>query len=212
MIDLVELVNSVAKGDVPTTVELTREVLDAQIPAKEILDKGLVPAMDIVGSQFAKSEIFLPELLMAADAMKAALELLKPELSKKGGGSYIGKYVIGTVEGDVHDIGKNIVIVMLEGNGWEVTDLGIDVAPEKFCEAAEKGNFDILGMGAYVTLSMPKVAETMQALKDAGVRDRVKIMVGGVPVTQAYADQIGADAYGETAVDAVIKAKSLIRM
>lgn len=211
MIELVELVNSVAKGDVPTTVELTRKVLGAQIPAKEILDNGLVPAMDIVGSQFAKSEIFLPELLMAADAMKAALELLKPALSKKGGSFYIGKYGIGTVEGDVHDIGKNIVIVMLEGNGWEVTDLGIDVAPEKFCEAAEKGNFDILGIGAYVTLSMPKMAETMQALKDAGVRDKVKIMVGGVPVTQSYADQIGADAYGETAVDAVIKAKSLIR-
>ena len=211
MIELVELVNSVAKGDVPTTVELTHKVLGAQIPAKEILDNGLVPAMDIVGSQFAKSEIFFPELLMAGDAMKAALELLKPELSKKGEGSYIGKYAIGTVEGDVHDIGKNIVIVMLEGNGWEVTDLGIDVAPEKFCEAAEKGTFDILGIGAYVTLSMPKMAETMQALKDAGVRDKVKIMVGGVPVTQAYADQIGADAYGETAVDAVIKAKSLIR-
>ena len=211
MINLVELANSVAKGDVSTAAELTGKALDAQIPAKEILDKGLVPAMDMVGSQFAKSEIFLPELLMAGDAMKAALGLLKPELSKGGGGSYVGKYVIGTVEGDVHDIGKNIVVMMLEGGGWEVTDLGIDVTPGEFCEAAGKGKFDIIGIGAYVTLSMPKIAETMQALKDAGLRDRVKIMVGGVPVNQAYADRIGADAYGETAVDAVIKAKRLIK-
>ena len=211
MINLVGLANGVAKGDVSTAAELAGKALDAQIPAKEILDKGLVPAMDIVGSQFDKSEIFLPELLMAGDAMKAALELLKPELSKGGEGSYIGKYVIGTVEGDVHDIGKNIVAMMLEGGGWEVTDLGIDIAPKEFCEAVEKGNFDIIGIGAYVTLSMPKIAETMQALKDAGLRDRVKIMVGGVPVNQTYADQIGADAYGETAVDAVIKAKGLIR-
>ena len=211
MINLVELANSVAKGDVPTAAELTGKALGAQIPAKEILDKGLVPAMDVVGSQFARSEIFLPELLMAGDAMRAALELLKPELSKGGGGSYIGKYIIGTVEGDVHDIGKNIVVMMLEGGGWEVTDLGIDVTPEEFCEAAGEGDFDIIGIGAYVTLSMPKIAETMQALKDAGLRDRVKIMVGGVPVNQAYADKIGADAYGETAVDAVIKARSLIK-
>lgn len=210
MIDFAELVNTVAKGDVSKTVELTRQVLDAQIPAREILDNGLVRAMDIVGDQFAKSEIFFPELLMAGESMKAALELLKPELSRRGG-SYIGKYVIGTVQGDVHDIGKNVVIMMLEGNGWQVTDLGIDVAPERFCEAVEKGNFDILGIGAYLSLSMPEIAKTIEALKQAGLRNKVKIMLGGVPVTQAYADQIGADAYGETAVDAVVKAKSLIK-
>ena len=128
----------------------------------------------------------------------------------KGKDIYIGKYVIGTVQGDVHDIGKNIVIMMLEGNGWEVTDLGIDVPPQQFCEAIAQDDYDILGIGAYVSLSITQMETTIKALKEAGLRDRVKIMVGGVPVTQAYAEQIGADAYGETAVDAVIKAKSLI--
>jgi len=210
MINLIELVNTVAKGDVSKTAEFTRKALDDQISAKEILDNGLVQAMDIVGDQFAKSEIFFPELLMAGEAMKAALELLRPELSKKEG-AYIGKYIIGTVQGDVHDIGKNIVIMMLEANGWEVMDLGIDVAPERFCEAVMNGDFDILGMGAYVSLSTPQIEATIKALKDAGLRDKVKIMVGGVPVTQAYADQVGADAYGETAVDTVTKAKKLIK-
>ena len=210
MIDLAELVNTVAKGDVSKAAELTRKALGDQISAKEILDNGLVQAMDIVGDQFTKSEIFFPELLMAGEAMKAALELLRPELSEREG-AYIGKYVIGTVQGDVHDIGKNVVIMMLEANGWEITDLGIDVGPEKFCEAVKDGDSDILGMGAYLSLSMPQIEATIKALKDASLRDKVKIMVGGVPVTQAYADQVGADAYGETAVDAVIKAKSLIR-
>lgn len=210
MVDLVELINSVVKGDVPKAVELTRQALNVQIPAKEILENGLVRAIDIVGDQFAKFEIFFPELLMAGEAMKETLELLRPELSKREG-SYIGKYVIGTVQGDVHDIGKNIVIMMLEGNGWEVTDLGIDVSPKQFCEAVKKGDYDILGIGAYVSLSMPGMETTIKALKKAGLRDKVKIMVGGVPVTQAYADRIGADAYGETAVDAVIKAKKLIK-
>ena len=209
MEDLSKLVDYVANGDIEKTVELTQKALDANIPAKEILDDVLVRAMDIVGDWFTKSEIFFPELLMAGEAMKEALEILKPELSK-GKDIYIGKYVIGTVQGDVHDIGKNIIIMMLEGNGWEVTDLGIDVPPQQFCEAVAEGDYDILGIGAYVSLSMSQMAATIKALKEAGLRDRVKIMVGGVPVTQAYADQIGADAYGETAVDAVIKAKRLI--
>lgn len=141
--------------------------------------------------------------------MKASMELLQPELTKKEG-SYVGKYVIGTVQGDAHDIGKNIVIMMLEGSGWDVNDLGIDVSPEKFCEVIKKGDFDILGLSALLTFSMPKQAETINALKTAGLRDRVKIMVGGVPVTQPYADQIGADAYAKNAVEAVTKAKSLM--
>jgi corrinoid protein of di/trimethylamine methyltransferase len=209
MLHIDELVNCVVKGDVDRAVKLTQEILEAKTPVKEILDKALVPAMDIVGDQFAKSEIFFPELLMAGEAMEEALEVLKPQLSK-GKDVYIGKYVIGTVQGDVHDIGKNIVIMMLEGNGWEVTDLGIDVPPQQFCEAIAQGDYDILGIGAYVSLSIPQLETTIKALKEAGLRDKVKIMVGGVPVTQAYADQIGADAYGETAVDAVMKAKKLI--
>ena len=209
MLYIDELVSCVVKGDVDKAIKLTQETLDAKTPVKEILDNALAPAMDIVGDQFAKSEIFFPELLMAGEAMKEALEVLKPKLSK-GKDVYIGRYVIGTVQGDVHDIGKNIVIMMLEGNGWEVTDLGIDVLPQQFCEAVAQDDYDILGIGAYVSLSITQMETTIKALKEAGLRDRVKIMVGGVPVTQAYADQIGADAYGETAVDAVMKAKRLI--
>lgn len=207
--DLEELCSSAMKGDVGRALELTQRVLDAGIPAKEIMDKGLVRAMNIVGDGFARSEIFFPELLMAGAAITACLQPLKQEFLK-GRISYVGKYVIGTVQGDVHDIGKNIVIMMLEGNGWEVTDLGIDVPPEKFCEAVKEGNYDIVGIGAYLSMTLPKMAETIEALKETGLKDRVKVMVGGVPVTQGYADKIGADAYGDTAVTAVIKARSLI--
>lgn len=209
MFDFVELVNSVAEGEVSKAGELTGKALDAQIPAKEILDNGLLPAMDIVGNSFEKGEIFLPELLMAGDAMKASIALLRPELAKKGA-SYTGKYAIGTIKGDLHSIGKSIVIMMLEGNGWEVVDLGTDVSPEKFCEVIEKGDFDILGLSALLTFTMSKMAETVSSLKAAGLRDRVKLMVGGAPVTQPFADHIGADAYARDAVEAVAKAKTLI--
>lgn len=207
--ELSEIVNAVTEGEVSKARELTGKALDAQIPAKEILDKGLLPAMDRVGSSFERGEIFLPELLMAGDAMKAAIELLRPELARKGA-AYIGKYVIGTVQGDLHSIGKSIVSMMLEGNGWEVVDLGTDVSPERFCDVIEKGDFDILGLSALLTFSIPEMGETVSALKAAGLRDRIKIMVGGVPVTQSYADQIGADAYAKDAVEAVAKAKSLV--
>jgi 5-methyltetrahydrofolate--homocysteine methyltransferase len=179
------------------------------VPAKEILDNGLLPAMNQVGSDFENCEIFLPELLMAGDAMKASIELLRPELASKGA-SYTGKFVIGTVEGDLHDIGKNIVILMLEGNGWEVTDLGIDIQPQRFCDEIKKGNYDIVGLSSLLTFTMPKIAETINILKEAGLRDKVKIMVGGVSLTQSFADQIGADAFARDAVEAVVKARVLL--
>lgn len=207
--NLAEIVNAVTEGDVSKAAELTYKALDARIPAKEILDNGLLPAMDRVGGSFEKGDIFLPELLMAGDAMKASIELLRPELAKKGA-AYIGKYVIGTVQGDLHSIGKSIVIMMLEGNGWEVVDLGTDVSPEKFRDVIEKGDFDILGLSALLTFSMPEMGETISALKAARLRDRIKIMVGGVPVTQSFADQIGADAYAKDAVKAVAIAKGLL--
>ena len=210
MRELDELINSVIDGSIDRTLTLTRQALDGNIPAKEILDSALEKAMNTIGDRFARQEIFFPELLMAGEAMKEALNLLKGELSKDRG-AYLGKCVIGTVQGDVHDIGKNIVIMMLEGNGWDVTDLGIDVPPEQFCQAVADGDFDIVGIGAYVSLSLPNMEKTVLALKEAGLRDRVKIMVGGVPVTQAFADQIGADAYGETAIEAVTKARDLIK-
>ena len=209
MFDFAELVNSVVEGDVSRAAELTRKALDAQISAKETLDNGLLPAMDRVGSSFEGGEIFLPELLMAGDAMKASIKLLRPELAKKGA-SYAGRYAIGTVQGDLHDIGKNIVILMLEGNGWDVIDLGTDVSPEQFCDFIKKSDFDILGLSALLTFTMPMMAETISNLKEAGLRNKVKVMIGGAPVTPSFADQIGADAYARDAVEAVALAKSLL--
>lgn len=208
--NLTEIVNSITEGNVAKAQELTREALDGQISAKEILDNGLLPAMDRVGGSFESGEIFLPELLMAGDAMKASIELLRPELAKRGA-AYIGRYVIATVQGDLHSIGKSIVSMMLEGNGWEIVDLGTDVPPEKFCEVISNGDFNILGLSALLTFTMPMMGETISALKAAGLRDRIKIMVGGAPVTQSFADQIGADAYAKDAVEAVTKAKRLLK-
>lgn len=210
MFDFTELINSVTEGYVSEAEEITGKALDARIPAKEILDNGLLPAMDRVGSSFEKGEIFLPELLMAGDAMKASIALLRPELARKGA-SYAGRYAIGTVQGDLHDIGKNIVALMLEGNGWEVTDLGTDVSPEQFCEVIKNGDFDILGLSALLTFTMPKMGDTISILKETGLRNKVRVMIGGVPVTQYFADQIGADAYSRDAVEAVTIAKSLLK-
>jgi 5-methyltetrahydrofolate--homocysteine methyltransferase len=205
-----ELTNSIVEGQVAKATELTQKALAEKVPAKEILDNGLLPAMNLVGADFESGQIFLPELLMAGDAMKASIELLRPELAGKGEG-YAGKYVIGTVEGDLHDIGKNIVILMLEGNGWEVTDLGIDITPDRFCEEIKKGDYDILGISALLTFTMPKMPETIKNLKEAGLREKVKVMVGGAPVNQHFADEIGADAFAKDAVEAVEKAKSLLK-
>lgn len=209
MFDFTELINNVTEGKVSQAREFTRKALDDRIPAKEILDNGLLPSMERVGSSFESNEIYLPELLIAGDAMKASIELLRPELAKKGA-SYVGKYAIGTVQGDLHDIGKNIVILMLEGNGWEVTDLGIDVSPEQFGDMVKKGDFDILGLSALLTSTMPKLRDTIQVIKESGLRNKVRIMVGGAPVNQSFASQIGADAYARDAVEAVATAKSLL--
>jgi len=209
MVNLDELTKAIVVGDSDASLELTKKALDVRISATEILGRGLLPGMEIIGKQFEKSEIFFPELLMAANAMKGAVVLLRPELSKRKV-SPAGKYVIGTVEGDAHDIGKNIVKMMLEQNEWEVTDLGTDVPTEKFCSVIENGNFDILGLSALLTITMTAMDDVIKALKAAGLRDKVKIMVGGAPLTQSFADQIGADAYAKDAVEATRKAKSLI--
>lgn len=209
MVDFSELSKSVIEGDTARTTDLTKANLNAGVPAKEILEKGLIPGIKTVGELYTKGEYFLPELLMSGEAMKAALESLRPIL-RRSDTPPAGKYLIGTVQGDVHDIGKNIVVMMLEGNGWEVTDLDVDVSPEEFCSAVEKNDFQILGMSALLTATMLKFAETINALKAAGLRDRVKIMVGGAPVTQAFADEIGADGYAPDAAQAVIKAELLV--
>lgn len=202
MVNLNEISKGIIDGDRNAVLELTKAALDANVPAKEILNNGLIPGLKKVGDLFETGDYFLPELLISGDAASGAVELLEPVLSK-GDIPPVGKYLIGTVQGDVHDIGKNIVIMMLKGNGWEVTDLGVDVSPEEFCSAVDKGDFDILGMSSLLTMTMPNTAKTINALKTAGLRDRVKVMVGGAPVTQEWADKIGADGYAPDASAAV---------
>ena len=209
MFNLEMLKDSIIKGDIEKTEELTTAALASGTPAKEIMDRGLIPGLDEVGRRFQEGEYFFPELLVSGEAMKAALARLKPELAKSSEAT-VGKYAIGTVKGDIHDIGKNIVIMMLEGNGWDVTDLGIDVPAETFVKAVKEEGCQILGMSALLTTTIPRLAETIEALKAQGLRDKVMVMVGGVSVTREHADKIGADAFGKDAVDAVAEAKKLI--
>ena len=209
MVDFDQLTKAIVAGDSDASLELTKKAMDDGISATEILGRGLLPGMEIIGEQFENEEVWFPELLMAANTMKVAVALLGPALSKNKVPS-VGKYVIGTVEGDAHDIGKNIVKMMLEQNGWEVTDLGTDVPIEKFCSVIKEDGFDILGLSALLIITMPVMADVIKALRAAGLRDKVKIMLGGAPLTQSFADQIGADAYAKDAAEAARKAKSLI--
>jgi len=212
MVDLSEIAHSLKVGDITRAEELTKAAIGASLPAEEILSKGLVAGIQVVGEQFEEGEIFLPELLMSGEAMKAALNLLRPLLaSQEGVTRFGGRVAIGTVQGDMHDIGKNIVVMMLEGNGWEVTDLGIDVAPEEFCRAVRENDFQILGLSSLLTVTMPNQERTIEALKAAGLRDKVKVAIGGAVCSQSYADQIGADGYAADAVEAVRKFRLLVQ-
>ncbi len=212
MADLSEITKSLVERDTAKIEKLTRAAIDANIPAQEILNKGVIIGMQVIGEQFGSGEIFLPELLMAGETAKIAMKLLRPLLTKqKGAGGYAGKAAIGTVEGDVHDIGKNIVIMMLEANGWDVTDLGVDIAPEEFCTAVKGNDFQILGLSALLTGTMPNQKETIEALKAAGLRRKVKVVIGGAMCTQHWADQIGADCYAADAGEAVEKFRLLIQ-
>jgi len=207
--DFAVLKESLIKGDIEKTAELTQAALDAGVKAKDVLDKCLVPGLAEVGRRFQRGEYYFPELLVAGEAMKSAMAILKPLLAQKGGAT-IGRYVIGTVKSDIHDIGKNIVIMMLEGNGWDVTDLGVDVSSEQFVQAVKDGKVDVLGMSALLTTTITQLPQTIEMLKKEGLRNKVKVMVGGVSVTPEYAKQIGADAYGKDAVEAVINARKLV--
>jgi 5-methyltetrahydrofolate--homocysteine methyltransferase len=180
------------------------------LPGIEIVQKGLVPGINTVGELFSSGEYYLPELIVCGKAMQAAVDLVEPILAEQGDSFQVGKFLIGTVKGDIHDIGKNIVIMMLKGNGWEVTDLGVDIAPERFCSAIKDGDYDIFGMSTLLTVTMPAAGETIEAIKDAGLRGRVKIMIGGAPVTQEFSDKIGADEYAQDAWEAVTKARDLV--
>lgn len=212
MANLSEIAESLVKRDIAKTEELTKAAIDANIPAQEILNKDVVAGMQVVGEQFGGGEIFLPELLMAGEAAKAAMKLLRPLLTKQEGVTgYTGKAAIGTVQGDVHDIGKNIVLMMLEANGWDVTDLGVDVAPEDFCTAVKENGCQVLGLSALLTVTMPAQEQTIEALKAAGLRGKVKVAIGGAMCTQRWADQIGADCYAADASEAVEKFRLLIQ-
>jgi len=188
---------------------LTNEAVEAGIPALEIINQGLVPGMTVVGTKFREGEIFLPEVLLSAKTMKTAMEILLPILSQQNA-SFVGRVAIGTVAGDIHDIGKNIVISMLQGNGFEVMDLGVDITPERFVEVVNNNDLQILGLSALLTSTMPMLDATVEALEKAGLRQKTKVIIGGAPVTQAYADRIGADGYGADAVAAVELARALI--
>jgi 5-methyltetrahydrofolate--homocysteine methyltransferase len=188
---------------------MVEQALSEGADPQELLDRYLVPAMDEVGRRFEANEYFVPELLIAARAMKAALELIRPLLAESGA-EPAGRVVIGTVRGDLHDIGKNLVAAMLEGGGFEVIDLGVDVAPERFITAAEENRAQIIAMSALLTTTMPGMKTTLEAIEAAGLRDRVKVMVGGAPVTRAFADEIGADGFSDNASGAVRVARDLI--
>jgi 5-methyltetrahydrofolate--homocysteine methyltransferase len=207
MVDLKTLADAVIKGDQNTAAQITKAALDEGISAETILNKGLIAGMDVVGERFSKNEIYIPEVLIAARAMKSAMEILEPELVKAGV-EPIGKFLIGTVQGDLHDIGKNLVAMMLKGAGFEVIDLGIDVAAEEFVEQAKATQVQLIGMSTLLTTTMPAMEKTIKALRDAGIS--AKVMVGGAPVTQDYADKIGADGYAPDAAMAVQAAKKLV--
>ena len=188
---------------------LTQEALDKGAAARDILDKGLLAGMDVVGQRFKAGDMFIPEVLLCARCMHGAMDILNPLLSE-GDAAGVGTCLIGTVEGDLHDIGKNLVAMMLEGAGFQVVDLGTNITAQQFVDAVKEHQPDILGMSALLTTTMPRMEETIQALKEAGIRDQVKIMAGGAPVTQDFVDKIGGDAYGSNAASATDKAKELV--
>lgn len=195
------------KGD--ELKSLVKQALDQGKTAKEIVDNGLLPGMDVVGKRMKSGEMFIPEVLLSARTMQGALDIVKPLLAA-GDMISAGTVIIGTVEGDLHDIGKNLVAMLLEGAGFTVINLGTGIKPQEFVEGVKEHKPDIVGMSALLTTTMPKMEETIQAIKEAGFRDQVKIMAGGAPVTREFVDKIGGDSYGANAAEAVENAKALM--
>jgi corrinoid protein of di/trimethylamine methyltransferase len=209
MPDLKQLYESVVNGDAKATQSITKQALADGVDPLKLVNDYMVPAMDEVGRRFEANEYFVPELLISARAMKAALELIRPLLTARGD-QPLGRVAIGTVKGDLHDIGKNLVGSLLEGGGFEVIDLGVNVTPEKFIATINEKKANIIAMSALLTTTMPSMKTTIDALKQAGVREKVKVLIGGAPITQKYADEIGADGYSENAVGAVALAKKAV--
>ena len=207
MADLKALGDAIIKGDQKTAVEITQQALDEGMAPKSILEDGLIAGMAIMGARFKANEVYIPEVLIAARAMKMAMEILEPKLAEAGV-EPLAKAMVGTVQGDLHDIGKNLVIMMLKGAGFEVTDIGVDVTSEKFIEEAKSCGATIIGLSALLTTTMPAMEAAVKALKDSGLS--IKVIIGGAPVTQGYADKIGADGYAADAASAVDVAKALL--
>jgi 5-methyltetrahydrofolate--homocysteine methyltransferase len=204
-----ELSTAVIEGNIDAMEDLTQDALDEGLEAKEILDKGLMPGMDHVGVEFKAGNMFVPEVLRSARAMQKSMVMIRPKLAETGA-EMTGKVLLGTVKGDLHDIGKNLVGMMCEGAGFDVKDIGKDIEPEAFVEAVKDYDPDILGMSALLTTTMRAMGDTIKALEEAGVRDKLKIMIGGAPVTDEFAEQIGADAYASNAAAAAETAKKFV--
>ena len=209
MADLKAIAENLINGKAPAVEEGVRQALDEGVGVRDILHEGLIAGMNVVGQKFKNNEFYIPEVLIAARAMKAGMELIRPRLIEEKV-EPLGIAAIGTVKGDLHDIGKNLVAMMLEGAGFEVVDCGIDVPPEKFLEAVKEKGVQIICMSALLTTTMPSMKTTVEAIKEAGVGDKVRTMIGGAPVTQSYADQIGADGYAPDAASAADMAKELM--
>jgi 5-methyltetrahydrofolate--homocysteine methyltransferase len=208
--DYAQLAAAVIAGNGDAARDLSQRLLDGGETARAILDRGLLPGMDVVGTRMKSGEMFIPEVLLSARTMQSCLNLLKPHLASGDSGT-TGTIVIGTVEGDVHDIGKNLVAMLLEGAGFTVINLGPGISPAQFLAAVKEHKPEIVGMSGLLTTTIPKMAETIKVLQEAGLRETVKVMVGGAPVTQHFADEIGADGYGANAAAAVDLAKELVR-
>jgi 5-methyltetrahydrofolate--homocysteine methyltransferase len=206
---LEDIRSGIITGNAKLVQEKVQAALSARLPPGQILNEGMIAAMQEVGRLYEQGEYFVPEMLIAARAMKQGLALLKPHLISANV-KPVGKVVAGSVQGDLHDIGKNLVALMLEGAGFEIFDLGADVSPQKFVDAVRANEPDVVAMSALLTTTMPRMKDTVEALKAAGLREQVKVMIGGAPVTEAYAREIGADGYGSDASQAVSLARSLI--
>jgi 5-methyltetrahydrofolate--homocysteine methyltransferase len=208
MADMEAIAEALIRGDRDTVTKLVQAAVDEGVGAETLLNEGLVAGMDVVGKKFKANEFYVPEVLIAARAMHAGMAILQPLLSESGAKPR-GTAVVGTVKGDLHDIGKNLVAMMLTGGGFKVVDAGIDVSPEKFVQLARENKAELIGLSALLTTTMPQMAAVIEAVKEAGIS--AKVMIGGAPVTQEYADEIGADGYAPDAASAVDLARSLIR-
>jgi corrinoid protein of di/trimethylamine methyltransferase len=209
MSDLSKLTEAIMTGDAKAAVAITQQALAGNTDPQELVATYMIPAMDEMGRRFETGDCFVPELLIAARAMKASLALIRPLLAARGA-QPVGRVLIGTVKGDLHDIGKNLVASMLEGAGFEVVDLGVDVGPERILEELQKKQATLVALSALLTTTMPYMKTVIEALRKAGVREQVKVIVGGAPVTQRYADEIGADGYSDNANGAVSLARRLV--